>query len=717
MKTSASILLLVCLFTAAIAVGQENTPPAKKMSIREQLEQLATEEGSVNKGSNRTAPVKKESPARKKTAVKTTTANVPAAVVLNRENSPKVQEHITEKKENSSAVAVKSAQTVTAETNVSNSYWFGIAAVVLLAGIAAVRMLKKSVSLNLRRKIIVGALSSAVAMAVIGGLLFYQSNAVLEKINTRVHYDEKLIEQYSTVYASGLQMGQATRNVILNPTDGKAVSNHSAARKEVDNALKECLVLIAATVPDDHQKIGRVSTVQSLMEKDAMLQQQAQALAIAGEMEQAVELINSKETKLWREAKKIVLELRDEQRADMNADIAVIEQMTQTMWWFVGGTVAFAFAIIGFISLFFLRSVIGPIASVSDALRHADLNTALSDGRHDEIGDLMRSFDGFVSEIKDTLLQVSNSSHAVAHASSEINLRTEDLASGSQEQSKQSTNVNALVDEMINTITENSKNAAATTATARKARETAENGGAVVRKTMEGMKGISEVVNRSAETVKALGASSDQIGEIVTVIGEIADQTNLLALNAAIEAARAGDQGRGFAVVADEVRKLAERTTKATKEITAMIKQIQTDTHDAVLSMDEGTQKVEAGIVLAREADESLSEIMVISQTVTEKISQIAAASEEQSGAIARINTNVDAIGSVTSENARCTDQIARTSEDLHRLTVNLQELLAKFNLSGAAVSNRGTDEERAALRGYGASSKAVSEHGQLVEQ
>jgi methyl-accepting chemotaxis protein len=193
------------------------------------------------------------------------------------------------------------------------------------------------------------------------------------------------------------------------------------------------------------------------------------------------------------------------------------------------------------------------------------------------------------------------------------------------------------------------------------------------------------VVKQSAGTVQELGKSSDQIGEIIGVIDDIADQTNLLALNAAIEAARAGDQGRGFAVVADEVRKLAERTTKATKEIAGMIKKIQLDTRGAVTSMDEGTKQVDEGIKLADKAGTSLHQIVGISQKVTDMVSQIAAASEQQSTASEQISKNVEAISSVTGESAAGVQQIARAAEDLNRLTENLQQLLSKFSLGGEA--------------------------------
>ena len=339
----------------------------------------------------------------------------------------------------------------------------------------------------------------------------------------------------------------------------------------------------------------------------------------------------------------------------------------------------------GIIAIVFLARII--VKSINDILlavnrlAEGDLAVEIQHHSDDEIGRLASSFRKMVTSLRNTIGAVGEASLRVASASSEISSSTEEMAVGAQEQTSQAHEVASAVEEMAKTILENSKNASETANTARTAKNSAQSGGKTVQETLLGMKRISEVVNRSAETVKTLGKSSDQIGEIIGVIDDIADQTNLLALNAAIEAARAGDQGRGFAVVADEVRRLAERTTKATKEITAMIRQIQSDTQGAVVSMAEGTKKVEEGITLADKAGISLREIVGVSQEVTDMVTQIAAASRQQSAASEQISKNVEAISTVTQQNANGIQQIARASEDLSRLTEDLQRLMGKFTL------------------------------------
>ncbi|MFZ4619082.1 MAG: methyl-accepting chemotaxis protein [Bacteroidota bacterium] len=445
------------------------------------------------------------------------------------------------------------------------------------------------------------------------------------------------------------------------------------------------------------------------------IRDEALQMVLAGKKQEAVKMIDGNARASMTAARKTLRALIDfnaveSDKLDVATD-AQAERSVTSIFVLLGVGVVLSLSM-GF---FIAKVIADPVKELVDNIKNADLNSRFNSERKDEIGGLQTAFDGFVEQIKQTLVQVSESSAAVASASTQISSSTEQLAAGAQEQSSQSAEVAGAVEEMTKTIIENSRNASDTAETAKKAKTTAQKGGDVVRQTVVGMKDIAVVVNKSAQTVRALGKSSDQIGEIISVIDDIADQTNLLALNAAIEAARAGEQGRGFAVVADEVRKLAERTTKATKEIASMIKQIQVDTKDAVFSMDEGTKKVNDGIRLADEAGESLKEIIEISQVVTDKISQIAAASEQQSSASEQISKNVEAISTVTQESASGTQQIARTAEDLNRLTENLQTLLNKFNLEGTKQTEHHDAYKRPKYTAQ-RSRKAVTEHGQLVE-
>jgi methyl-accepting chemotaxis protein len=310
-----------------------------------------------------------------------------------------------------------------------------------------------------------------------------------------------------------------------------------------------------------------------------------------------------------------------------------------------------------------------------------DLTINLKAEKDDDIKKLYDGFNKSVKNISSLIVNVTEAVQATASASTQISSSTEELAAGAQEQGTQTTEVASAVEEMTKTIIETTTNATRASESAKTSGNIAHEGGKVVSETIAGMNKIAEVVTQAAETVKELGSNSDKIGEIIQVIDDIADQTNLLALNAAIEAARAGEQGRGFAVVADEVRKLAERTTKATKEIAAMIKQIQKDTSNAVVSMEKGMEEVNSGKQLAEKAGESLNQIINSSKEVIDNITQVAAASEEQSSAAEQISKNIESISSVTQQSSSGTQEIARAAEDLSRLTDNLQNLVSRFKI------------------------------------
>lgn len=340
--------------------------------------------------------------------------------------------------------------------------------------------------------------------------------------------------------------------------------------------------------------------------------------------------------------------------------------------------------IVGFNST--LDAIVTPLQETSkilNILATGDLRVQIEKDFKGDFDLLKNDVNNLSKSLNGVMTNVNEAVQATASASSEISASAEQMAAGSEEQSAQVTEVVSAVEEMTTTIVENTHNITRAAEKAKDAGEIAKAGGQIVGETVSGMKKIADVVFNAGKTVDKLGKSSEQIGEIIQVIDDIADQTNLLALNAAIEAARAGEQGRGFAVVADEVRKLAERTTKATKEIGNMIKEIQYDTRGAVESMEKGRIEVENGTKLANQAGSSLEEIITASIELFDLVSQVATASEEQSITAESISRSIEGMSNVIHESSTGTQQVAKATEDLNMLTDNLQHLIEQFKIGG----------------------------------
>lgn len=321
---------------------------------------------------------------------------------------------------------------------------------------------------------------------------------------------------------------------------------------------------------------------------------------------------------------------------------------------------------------------------ISEAIAAGDMThkvDASAMNREDEIGQLMKSLDKMTGNLKGVINNITQASNQIASAAEELSSTSEQMSKGMQSQTTQTAQIASAMEEMSATVLEVAKNSQNAASSANEASTTAQKGGEVVSKTVDGMQKIASTVRESARTIGELGKSSDQIGEIVAVIDDIADQTNLLALNAAIEAARAGEQGRGFAVVADEVRKLAERTTKATKEIAQMIKNIQKETTGAVSAMEAGTKEVAEGVSLANEAGESLKLIVDAVYKVNDMIRQIATAAEQQSAAAEQISRGVEEIASVTKETVAGSSQTTTASHELSRQATELQGMVGQFKI------------------------------------
>lgn len=351
----------------------------------------------------------------------------------------------------------------------------------------------------------------------------------------------------------------------------------------------------------------------------------------------------------------------------------------------------------------YLNQSVDQMLSVIERFADGDLTVDLHTERDDEIAKLFSGFNRAVTNLRNMIEQVNGAVGATVSAANEINSSSELLAASAQEQSAHAGEVAAAVEEMASTIIENARNTTHAAEVAQNSGHIAEEGSQVVRQTVEKIGEIAGVVSESSERVERLGESSQQIGEIVSVINEIADQTNLLALNAAIEAARAGEQGRGFAVVADEVRKLAERTTEATKQIAEMIKGIQVETKEAVEAMQRGSIEVQTGMELADQAGTALDRVVAGTQNTVDMITQVAAASEEQSTTSEEISRSVETISTVSSESAQGVNQIVRSTDSLNHLAEELRSLVSRFKTSNTFqhAADRAPAEKRSLSEGF----------------
>ncbi len=297
------------------------------------------------------------------------------------------------------------------------------------------------------------------------------------------------------------------------------------------------------------------------------------------------------------------------------------------------------------------------------------------------LGALADSFNLMVDDLGKLIEEVQTAALQVGGAASEILAATEQMARGAEEQSVQVANASAAVEEMAASIRQVAMNADSAAEAAQRAAQVAQTGGNTVLETIEGMRRIRATVQDSAQKIKSLGESSLEISKIVQTIEDIANQTNLLALNATIEAARAGEAGRGFAVVAEQVRELAERSSKATNDISQLVQTIQSETQDAVSAMERGTLEVERGTKLADQASRALEEIRSVVQQSTELIQEISLAAKQQDIASSGVVSAMTEVSQIAKQSLLGSKQSAQLAMRLNAITQQLARSVSRFRI------------------------------------
>ncbi|MBF7682839.1 methyl-accepting chemotaxis protein [Acinetobacter sp. B5B] len=322
-------------------------------------------------------------------------------------------------------------------------------------------------------------------------------------------------------------------------------------------------------------------------------------------------------------------------------------------------------------------------------LRLLDEIADLADGdlRHyatvseDFTGAIADSINFAIDQLRDLVSRINETSQEVSQYSQNTQQVTTSLTEAANKQSSEISTASIAIREIVASIGQVSNNANESTEVAQRSVQIASNGADVVNKSMQGMDTIREQIQETSKRIKRLGESSQEIGNIISLINDIADQTNILALNAAIQASMAGEAGRGFAVVADEVQRLAERSASATKQIEGLVRTIQSDTNEAVISMEHTTTEVVRGATLAQNAGVALDEIQTVSNTLAQLIGNISQASQKQSVSASQIENTMTVVQDITTQTTAATFDTARSVSELANMAESLRGSVTDFKL------------------------------------
>jgi len=329
-------------------------------------------------------------------------------------------------------------------------------------------------------------------------------------------------------------------------------------------------------------------------------------------------------------------------------------------------------------------------------LRLLDELSSLADGdltvqatvTEDITGAIADSINYAIEALRELVATINDSAITLDAAAKQTQMSAGHLAKASVAQSKQIGLASESVAAMAGSTEEVSGNAERSADVARHSVDVAHKGSEAVRRTIDGMNAIRETIQETSKRIKRLGESSQEIGNIVELINDIAEQTNILALNASIQASMAGEAGRGFAVVADEVQRLAERAANATKQIEVLVRTIQADTNEAVVSMERSTTDVVGGALLAENAGAALEEIEQVSNQIASLVQNISASSRQQATAAQNIARNMNALREISSHTAENSAVTSNSVGKLAELSAQLRKSVSGFRLPEVAAGN-----------------------------
>ncbi|MCP5226857.1 MAG: methyl-accepting chemotaxis protein [Thauera sp.] len=540
-------------------------------------------------------------------------------------------------------------------------------------------------TLTVRAQLILLAAVSCTLFAIALAVAVWQLQAGGARLSAFIDTELAAEREATRAYAHGLQMGQALRNILLDPANPKAYENFQAAKTGFDDTLAR--LLAAPAVLDGG--VATAARLRELAERWAPLQAQVIERVRAGDNVAAQRTLVASETPAWREVRaelmKQVAHLEKLAGATRASSAAAIERGRLTVS-ALGGAALLACLVA---SVLVVRGVLGQlggepavVAAVARRMTEGDLqqNITAAAARPDSLMVAMQAMQsglgGIVREIRGDAVRVVEAAAGLRH-------NEEEVASAALAQSDGAQSIAAAVEEMSASIAVVAELADDADRFSGEAEQRVRDGGAVINEAVDMIGRVSERMSASAAVVGDLGARAESISDIAKVIQGIAEQTNLLALNAAIEAARAGEQGRGFAVVADEVRKLAERTAQSTQEINTMIERVQDSARQAVDTMEDGRELAGRGAACAARAHEAVGALEEGTVRVRQVVGEISLALREQRETSTSIAQSVERIARMSERSHAATRDSLQRAQALDGLADGLARAVGRFRVAG----------------------------------
>lgn len=534
---------------------------------------------------------------------------------------------------------------------------------------------------SIRNKLLLAVAGACVLVAIALAVALSNLLSISNSFSTFIEEDQAKLEAFSTMYAQGLQGGQALRNIVLNPSEKRGLVNLEKSYKDFDEAFQ----LAMSLAKTDVELQGVMAEVQEKWKLTLQARQRVLSVVNSNQTE-AIKLLNDDETPAWRLTRELLLK-----------SLEKIENATQDIKASIASKAKTAFIIsliIGVVAIILGTTVVMLVAegvkksldavslSMSKlATGEGDLTQRMPVKSEDEIGRMAVAFNSFMEQLQGIIKQIRSDGDELSSSATQLSASASHVMDASNKQSDAASSTAAAVEEMTVSISSIADSAEAMRSVSNQSLEHTREGNERLSQLIGEIDTVEKSVSEISQSVSVFMKSTELITNMTLQVKEIADQTNLLALNAAIEAARAGEQGRGFAVVADEVRKLAEKSAQSAGDIDGVTKTL----GDQSSTVEKSIERSRAALLKSQDYLENvamgLGDANSSVSTANQSVDEISSSIEEQKSASTDIAQNIERIARMSEENNKAISETSRAADNLEILASKLQTLVSRFKV------------------------------------